>query len=132
MSKRAIYHTSTVSVVLSVLHYEAETWTIKASYIKRLSSFHNRCIRAILGATKYKQLKDRITSKQLTSEFGMEEPLEDLVMKYRLRWLGHLGKKGKGKTTKDDIAWRAGKEDMGRGVGPIQQVRRSPDQYSKS
>ena len=78
---------------------------------------------------KYKQLKDRITSKQLTSEFGMEEPLEDLVMEYRLRWLGHLGRKGRGKTTKDDIAWRAGKEDMGRGVGPIRQVRRSPDQY---
>ena len=29
-------------------------------------------------ATKYKQWKDRITSKQLACEFGMEEPLEDL------------------------------------------------------
>ena len=44
--------------------------------------------------TKYKQWKDRITSKQLACEFGMEEPLEDLVMEYRQRWLGHLGRMG--------------------------------------
>ena len=48
--------------------------------MKRLSCFHNRCITTRLGVTKYKQWKGRITSKQLACEFGMEEPLEDLVM----------------------------------------------------
>ena len=52
------------------------------TYEERLSSFHDRCIRTILGVTKY---------KQLACEFGMEEPLEDLVMEYHLRWLEHLG-----------------------------------------
>ena len=32
--------------------------------------------------------------KQLASAFGMKEPIEDLLMAYRLRWLGHLGRMG--------------------------------------
>ena len=74
---------------MSVLFYGAETWTIKANHVKRLRFFHNRCIRAILGVTKY---KERITSKQLATGFGMEEPIEDSFMLHRLRWLRHLGR----------------------------------------
>ena len=51
-------------------------------------------IRTILGVTRYQQWRHQITSAQLASEFGMEEPLEDLLMAYRLRWLGHLGRVG--------------------------------------
>ena len=61
---------------------------------KATKSFHNRCIRTILGVTKYKQWKDRFTSKQLACDFGMKEPFEDLVMEYNLRQLGHLGRMG--------------------------------------
>ena len=34
---------------------------------------------------------DRITSQQLALTFRMEEPIEDILMQHRLRWLGHLG-----------------------------------------
>ena len=87
-TKRAVYR----AVVMSVLLYGAETWTIKANHVKRLRSFHNRCIRTILGVTRFQQWKDRITSQQLASTFGMEEPIEDILMQHRLRWLGHLGR----------------------------------------
>ena len=80
------------AMVLSVLLYGAETWTIKANHVKRLRSFHNRCIRTILGVTRYQQWKERITSKRLAASFGMEEPIEDSLMLHRLRWLGHLGR----------------------------------------
>ena len=87
-TKRAVYR----AMVMSVLLYGAETWTIKANHVKRLRSFHNRCIRSILGITRYQQWKERITSKRLAAEFGMEEPIEDTLMLHRLKWLGHLGR----------------------------------------
>ena len=50
-TKRAVYR----AVVLAVLLYGAETWTMKAVHTRRLNSFHNRCIRTILGVTRYQQ-----------------------------------------------------------------------------
>ena len=52
-TKRAVYR----AVVLAVLLYGAETWTMKAVHTRRLNSFHNRCIRTILGVTRYQQWK---------------------------------------------------------------------------
>ena len=37
------------AVVLSILLYGAETWTIKATDLRPLTTFHNRCVQAILG-----------------------------------------------------------------------------------
>ena len=62
-TKRQVYR----AVVLPVLLYGAETWTLKAQHVRRLNSFHNRCIRTILGVTRYQQWKERISSKHLSS-----------------------------------------------------------------
>ena len=50
-TKRAVYR----AVVLAVLLYGAETWTMKAVHTRRLNSFHNHCIRTILGVMRYQQ-----------------------------------------------------------------------------
>ena len=89
-TKRAVY----CAVVLSVLFYGAETWTLKAEHTRRLRSFHNRCIRTILGVTRYEQWKQRLSSTRLAREFGLQEPIESMLMSHRLRWLGHLGRMG--------------------------------------
>ena len=86
-TKRAVYR----AAVLSVLLYGAEAWTTKAEHVKRLNVFHNRCVRSILGVTKYQQWKEHISTRQLAATFEMEETMADLLMKHRLRWLGHLG-----------------------------------------
>ena len=62
-TKRAVYCTA----VLSVLFYGAETWMLKAEHTRRLKSFHNRCIRIILGVTRYEQWKKRLSSRRLYS-----------------------------------------------------------------
>ena len=89
-TKRQVYR----AVVLSVLLYGAETWVLKAQHVKCLNSFHNRCIRTILGVTRYQHWKERITSAHLASTFGMQQLISDFVMEQRLRWLGHLGRMG--------------------------------------
>ena len=86
-TKRQVYK----AVVLSTLLYGAETWTLKALQVRRLNSFHNRCVRTILGVTRYQQWKERLTTRRLASVFGMQETISDLVMEQQLRWLGHVG-----------------------------------------
>ena len=48
-TKRMVYR----AMVLSVLLYGAETWTLKAEHVRRLNTFHNRCVRTIPGITRY-------------------------------------------------------------------------------
>ena len=45
-----------------------------------------------MGIARYQQWKDKITSRWLVAAFGMEEMMTHLLMKYRLRWLGHLAR----------------------------------------
>ena len=88
-TKRKVYK----AAVLSVLLYGAETWTIKAGSVRRLSGFHNRCIRTIMGISRYQQQwKEHTSSRRLAAGFGMEETIADLLMHHRLRWLGHLAR----------------------------------------
>ena len=67
-TKRAVYR----AVVLAVLLYGAETWTMKAVHTSRLNSFHNRCIRTILGVTKYQQWNERLTSQSLSHRLFLD------------------------------------------------------------
>ena len=87
-TKRKVYR----AVVLSVLLYGVETWAIKAESVRRLSGFHNRCIRTILGVSRYQQWKERLSSRGLAAAFGMEETMVHCLMRQRLRWLGHLAR----------------------------------------
>ena len=87
-TKRTVYR----AAVLSVLLYGAETWAVKANSLRRLSGFHNRCIRSIMWVTRLRQWWERITSRQLATAFGMEEKVGDILLGHRLRWLGHLAR----------------------------------------
>ena len=67
-TKRAVYR----AVVLAVLLYGTETWTMKAVHTRRLNSFHNHCIRTILGVTRYQQWNERLTSQSPSHRFGLQ------------------------------------------------------------
>ena len=86
--KREVYR----AVVLSTLLYSAETWTVKAESVRKLSGFHNRCIRSMLGVSRIKQWKERITSKELAETFGITADMAEILRGHRLRWLGHIAR----------------------------------------
>ena len=50
-TKRNVYK----AVVLPILLYGAKTWTIKAPDLHCLITFHNCCVRNILGVSRYQQ-----------------------------------------------------------------------------
>ena len=84
--KREVHH----AVVLSTLHYGAETWTVKAESVRRLRGFHNCCIRTTMGVSRLQQWKERITSRELAEYFGMTENMTDILRRHRLSWIGHM------------------------------------------
>ena len=87
-TKRNVYK----ATVISALLYGAETWTTKVRSLKCLSGFHNRCVRTIMGVSKYQQWMERISSRLLAAAVGIEETMADILMKHCLRWLGHLAR----------------------------------------
>ena len=78
--------------VLSILLCGAECWTPLRKDLKRLDSFHNRCIRSTLGITNQQQWDNHITSQSIRRQWGDMETVSDKVSKCRLEWLGHLAR----------------------------------------
>ena len=87
-TKRMVY----CSMVLGVLLYGAESWAIKERTIKKIESFHNWCMRCILGFSRADQRIRHLTSEQIRAMFGMETSTKDLLSIRRLRWLGHTAR----------------------------------------
>ena len=85
-TKRSVYK----AVAMPILLYGSETWVVKSDSLRRLESFHNQCVRSILGVTKHHQWKNRITTRQLASDFGMSESMSAILSRHHLCWLGHV------------------------------------------
>ena len=77
--------------MLAVLLYGAKIWTLKAPHVRRLTVFHNHCIRTILGVSRYKQWQQHLTSAALRDKFGIEQ-ISKIIMEKCLRWLSHVGR----------------------------------------
>ena len=96
-TKRMVYR----AVILPTLFYGAETWTVKASHLRRLNTFHRDCIRTILGVTCRQQWEDKLSTAELAKRFGMEEEITDLPRAYRMSWLGHVARMDSGRGPKN-------------------------------
>ena len=83
-TKRMIYN----ACVLSVLLYGSECWIPLRKHIKKLNTFHHRCIRTIVGITNRQQWAEHITMAEV--RWRDEETAAVKVIKHRLEWLGHL------------------------------------------
>jgi hypothetical protein len=77
------------SLVLSILLYGCEAWTITEEQQRRLEVFHNRCMRTIKGFT----LLDHISTPDLHTHPPKSQPIQSHLVKHQLRWVGHLARK---------------------------------------
>ena len=87
-TKRKVYQ----ACILSVLLYGSECWTPLKKQLKKLDSFHNRCVRTILGISNKQQWEQRITSMEIRRKWGDLESATIKVKKRRLEWLGHVAR----------------------------------------
>ena len=73
-------------LVLSILLYGAETWTLKKEDENRLLVFEMMCLRKIMGVTR----RDRIRNTKIRKTLGSELTVLDRVSRKRLLYFGHV------------------------------------------
>jgi len=73
------------AVVLSILLYSCETWTIYRRHIHSLDKFHLRCLRQITGI----KWQDKIPNTEVLERCKMTG-IEAFLRQAQLRWSSHL------------------------------------------
>ena len=87
-TKRCVYQ----ACVLSTLLYGSECWTPLRRHLRRLDSFHQRCVKAVLKITTKQQWEQHITSVMVRQHWGDEETIATKLRRRRLEWLGHVAR----------------------------------------
>jgi len=82
------------AVVLGVLLYAVETWSVKQREVRTLETFHHRFLRTLLGNSLAMQISQHISNEEVRSRVGMSVTLADMISCRRLRWLGHVARMG--------------------------------------
>ena len=88
-AKRVVYN----GVILAILLYGAETWSLTELLFHRLRTFHATCVRAMCLVTKRQVWKERISTKSLEQRLGMQ-PIDVYVFRRQLAWAGHVSRMG--------------------------------------
>ena len=72
-TKRKMYP----ACILSILLRGAECWTLLRKDLKRLDSFHHKCIRSTLGIPNQQQWDNHITSHSIRQQWGDMETVSN-------------------------------------------------------
>ena len=73
-------------LILSILLYGAETWTLKKEDENRLLVFEMACLRKILGITRMDKVRNTTIRKQL----NIQQTVINQICQKRLRYFGHI------------------------------------------
>ena len=87
-SKRQVYK----ACVLSVLLYGSECWVPLRRHLRKLNTFHYRCVGAVLGISNQRLWEERISLASVRGMWGDVETITTKLMRRQLEWLGHLAR----------------------------------------
>ena len=74
------------ALVFPVVVYGCENWTIKKAECRRIDAFKLWCWRRLLRVPRTAKRSNQSILKEISPEY----PLEELVLKLKLQYLGHL------------------------------------------
>ena len=89
--KNAHKKTAYEGLILSILLYGCESWSLPKSLLDRLQLFHNRCVRAMCRVSMWHVREYKITRTNLESRLQLE-PVQFYLARRRLRWAGHVSR----------------------------------------
>ena len=75
-------------MILSILLYGAETWTLKKTDESKLHTFEMNCLRKILGVTR----RDRTRNVDVRERLGIEEIVNNRIATKRMHYFGHINR----------------------------------------
>jgi hypothetical protein len=77
-------------LVLSVLLYNSETWTLKEEQIWRLKVFNMACLRKLEGVTR----RDRIRNEEIYNRLHLCRNIVDRIRLRRMLYFRHVARMG--------------------------------------
>ena len=86
ISKMKLFKT----LVLSILLYGCESWTLTADLEKRIQAFENKCFRRLLQIPWFEHKTNVFVQEQVAALAGPQEPLLAVVKRRKLTWFGHV------------------------------------------
>ena len=78
------------SLVLSVVLYGCESWTLTADMERRLQAFEYKCYRQILWISYREHKTNLYVRNKIEIYAGVQEPLLSIVKRRKLAWFGHV------------------------------------------
>ena len=80
------------SLVISILLYACESWTLTAELEKRTQAFEMRCYRRILNILCKDHVTNEEVRRKIQAAIGEYDELLTLVKKRNQRWFGHVSR----------------------------------------
>ena len=80
------------SLVVSILLYGCEAWTILAETEKKVQAFENKCLRKLLGIHYWEHKTNEFVRHKVTSILGPQETLLQMIKRRKLAWFGHVAR----------------------------------------
>ena len=78
-------------LILSILLYGAECWSITEKYMQKICVFVARCIRNMFRVTRKHTREHHISNEELRTRAGLLMA-DAYVMRHQLRWAGHVSR----------------------------------------
>ena len=80
-----------VALILSILLYVSECWTLTEKLYDRLRYFHHRCLRNMCRVTRLHTRKHSISNADLMERTGLSS-IDSYISLRQLRWAGHVAR----------------------------------------
>ena len=80
------------SLVLSILTYGCETWTISVAMQKKISAFESKAHVKLLGIKYQDRITNMCVCNRITMLLGTYEPLLKTINRRKLKWFGHISR----------------------------------------
>ena len=80
-----------LALVLTILLYGSECWSLTEKLYNRLRAFHHRCIRSMCRVTRLHTRKHLISNAELLERTDLQ-PIDSYISKRQLRWAGHVAR----------------------------------------
>ena len=85
--RSAIY----VVIVVSILLFGSESWSLRKDLLHKLEVFHNNCVRQMCHVSRFKQWKKKIRTTTLNKMVGLTN-IAQMQASRQLRWAGHVAR----------------------------------------
>ena len=80
------------SLVISILLYACESWTLSADIERRIQATEMRCFRRLLGISYRDHITNVEVKSRIEQSIGSYEDLLTTVKKRKLMWYGHVSR----------------------------------------